>query len=346
MTKRLVAAAAALVALVLALTTLVDNGPDHPPAKPPAPAPKIGDTTKVDNADADAKPNDVVELTPKAQDVAEELVKHPGDLKPDKPNAAPLKGTGKQIAPNVIPAPLAADEIAGCRTRFLKVNFSSRGVTPDKVVLFELHYTAGPDIPNSRADVDGLTAFGNQASSRVSWHFNMDKDGNCDYNVPLRLKSWTIANLNPYTINIEVAGKGEAPYLRPAGYRKLASIIRQVRQAYPGIKLRLGASDGHCHPTLGGIDSHYRGGPCSGGHSDIKPLDLASVINTIRRYSRPPGPPASVVTDCRHVARWRARYPRGRGSSPSSRSHIRGHLRHARMSGWDCPSGSSKPHRL
>jgi hypothetical protein len=149
------------------------------------------------------------------------------------------------------------------------------------VILFELHYTAGPDIPNSRADVDGLTAFGNQASSRVSWHFNMDKDGNCDYNVPLRSKAWTIANLNSYTINIEVAGRGEAPYLRPAGYRKLAMIIHQVRQAYPGIKLQLGQTDGHCHPTRGGIDSHYRGGPCSGGHTDIKPHDLNAVIARI-----------------------------------------------------------------
>lgn len=277
---------AALISLVVGAGVaidLVDNGPDHGPSKPRLSlGVHIGPTTKVDNADADAKPNDVVELSPKAQDVAQQLVQHPGDLVKDKPNAAPLEGTAPQIAEGLIPFPWASDEITGCRTRFLKVNFSARGVPPEKVVLFELHFTAGPDIPNSRADVDGLTAFGNRASSRVSWHINMDKDGECDYNVPLRSKAWTIANLNSYTINVEVAGRGEEPYLRPGGYHQLASIIAQVRQAYPGIKLRVGATDGHCHPTLGGIDSHYRGGPCSGGHTDILPHNLADVVAKIR----------------------------------------------------------------
>lgn len=300
----------------------------------------------IDGPDRDAKPDDVVVLSPRAVEVKRDLVAAPGDLVADKPDAPPLAGAGQQIDEGVIPAPFAADEIEGCRTRFLSTNFSARGVDPSRVVLFELHYTAGADIPNSRAEVDGLTAFGDRASSRVSWHFNMDKDGNCDYNVPLRLKAWTIAGLNPYTINIEVAGRGEAPYLRPAGYRKLALIIRQVRKAYPGIKLALGATDGNCHPTRGGIDSHYRGGPCSGGHTDIKPRDLAAVIATLRRYSQPPKPAPTVVADCRHVARWRARYPRGRGSSASSRAHIRAHLAHAKRVGYECPRGSSAPRKV
>lgn len=281
--KQLLAFLVAVLAAGVTITLVDDDGPGPHRGG----AVHIGKTTAVDNADQDAKPNDVVELTPKAQDVAQHFVEHPGDLVKDEPGAPPLAGAGHQVAEGVIPFPWASDEIAGCRTRFLKVNFSARGVAPGKVVLFELHYTAGPDVPNSRADVDGLTAFGNKASSRVSWHFNVDKDGNCDYNVPLRSKAWTIAELNSYTINVEVAGKGEAPYLRPAGYRKLASIIRQVRQAYPGIKLRVGATDGHCHPTRGGIDTHWRGGPCSGGHSDIKPRDLAAVVRKLRAVSGP-----------------------------------------------------------
>lgn len=312
---------AALALISVTITLSLDNSDSNHP-KPKAEV-HIGKKTLVDNADQDAKKDNPVELTPSARAVAQGLVEHPGDLAKDKPNAAPLEGTAPQVQEGVIPAPWASDEITGCRTRFLKTNFSARSVPLSRVILFELHYTAGPDIPNSRADVDGLTAFGNQASSRVSWHFNMDKDGNCDYNVPLRSKAWTIANLNSYTINIEVAGRGEEPYLRPGGYRKLAMIIHQVRQAYPGIKLRLGQTDGHCHPTLGGIDSHYRGGPCSGGHSDIKPHNLLAVIARIRAETRKlyPSRPKTSKRDvwlahrrAVHVE-YAAKCPRGRGAT-------------------------------
>lgn len=255
-------------------------------------SPSIGETTAVDTADPDSKPDTDLQLTERAENVAQGFVNNPKDLSNAGP--IPLSGTGVQKNVGVVPFPQAADELFPCRTRFLKTNFSTRSVPLSKVIIFELHYTAGSDIPNSRSDVDGLTAFGNRASSRVSWHVNMDKDGNCDYNVPLRLKAWTIANLNSYTINIEVAGRGESPYLRPAGYRALAKVIEQVHAAYPGITLRMGATDGNCHPTRGGIDTHWRGGPCSGGHSDIKPQDLANVIAQIKAASGPQFPPITV----------------------------------------------------
>lgn len=247
-------------------------------------SPAIGETTAVDTADPDNKPDTDLKLTERAENVAQGFVNNPKDLSNAGP--VPLSGTGVQKGVGKVPFPMAADELAPCRTRFLQTNFSSRGVSPGQVVLFEFHYTAGPDIPNSRADVDGLTAFGNRASSRVSWHINMDKDGNCDYNVPLRLKAWTIANLNPVTINVEVAGRGEAPYLREGGYRSMAAVIKQVRRAYPGIKLQIGASS-NCRPTRGGFDTHWRGGPCSGGHSDIKPLALEQVVAKLKTYLAP-----------------------------------------------------------
>lgn len=339
---RAIVAAIALILSVLTVTVVVEEGDDgRKRTTITVKRAQVPPVIRVDNADADAKSDNELDLTPRAQEVAEDLVRKPGDLDADKPGAPPLAGSAPQVAEGVIPAPHAADEIRGCRTRFLSTNFSARGVPPSAVVLFELHYTAGPDIPNSRADVDGLTAYGDRPSSRVSWHFNMDKDGNCDYNVPLRLKAWTIANLNPYTINVEVAGRGEAPYLRPAGYRKLASIIRQVRRAYPGIKLAIGEAR-NCRPVKGGIDTHHRGGACSGGHTDIKPRDLAAVVERIKAEL---GPPAAVVTDCRHVARFRARYPRARGSSPAQRTHARAHLADAKRRGWACPTGSSRPER-
>jgi hypothetical protein len=297
------------------------------------------DVTKVDGADRDAKADDPVVLTPRAEDVRDAIAKDvregDSDLDPDEPGAPPLAGSKPPVAEGVIPAPHAADSIDGCRTRFMLDggNFSSRGVAPARVVLFELHFTAGPDVPNSRADVDGLTAYGNRSSSRVSWHFNMDKDGNCDYNVPLRLKAWTIADLNPYTINVEVAGRGEAPYLRPAGFRKLALIIRQVRRAYPGIKLAVGEAR-NCRPVRGGLDTHWRNGACAGSHSDIKPHDLAAIVRRLRAILAP-APPRAIRTDCRHVARHRARERAG-STTPAARSHARAHLANAKRRGWEC----------
>jgi hypothetical protein len=117
---------AALALITVTVTLSIDNtDPNHP--KPKAEV-HIGHQTLVDNADQDAKRNDVVELTPKARDVAQDLVEHPGDLVADKPNAAPLEGTAPQIQEGVIPFPWASDEINGCRTRFLKTNFSARSV--------------------------------------------------------------------------------------------------------------------------------------------------------------------------------------------------------------------------
>lgn len=245
-------------------------------------SPAIPETVPVDTADPDNKPDTNLKLTEQAENVAQSFVNDPKDLS----NAGPvaLSGTGIQKKVGVEPFPFASDELNPCRKRTLPTNFSFRGVSLSSVRGFFLHYTAGPDIPNSRADVDGLTAYGSRSSSRVSWHINMDKDGNCDYNVPFALKAWTIANLNPVTINIEVAGRGEPPYLRPGGYRALALIYKQIHAAYPGITLAMATNDGQCHLIRGGIGTHWQGGPCSGGHFDIKPLAIAAVIDELKKY--------------------------------------------------------------
>ena len=263
------------------------------PIKAPAPpvdqSPAIPETTPVDTADKDAETDTDLQLTERAENVAQHFVDKPGDLSNAGP--VPLSGTGIEKGVGEIGFPMASDEIKGCRTRFLTTNFSDRGVPPSRVIAIALHFTAGPDIPNSRAEVDGLTAFGNRAASRVSWHINMDKEAHCDYNVPLAKKAWTISNANPYTINFEVAGRGEAPYLSEAGYRKMARIIQQIRQAYPGIKLRLTGFT-NCVPNRGGITTHWMGGLCSGNHSDIKPHEIRFVIRQIRKYTRKPIPKA------------------------------------------------------
>ena len=329
----IVAALLALAGVGVTVELVDDDRPDQPRTR--------SVTIRVDGPDRDTKRDDKLVVTPPAQGVAEAYEDRPRDLDEDQPGAAPLAGTGEQEGIGAIPAPLGADEIDGCRTRFLQTNFSQRSFGQDAVIWFGLHFTGGRDIPNSRADVDGLTAYGNRSTSRVSWHLNLDKDGNCDYNVPLRLKAWTLGNANSRSINIEVHGSGEPPYLRPAGFRKLAQIVRQVRRSYPKIKLQVG-SIVNCSSGRPGIVTHWQGGPCSGGHTDVKPH---SIVMIVRRLRAEFGPPSRAVVDCRHVARWRTRYPRGRGSSPSSRAHVRAHLVTARRGGWDCPRGSARPAR-
>lgn len=238
-------------------------------------------TIAVDGPDKDAKADDTVKLSPEARATAAGFAIAPRDLTADTPTAVPLSGSGDLGPIAKLAPPFAADEVAGCRTRFLRNNWSYR-VAGAKVSLLWLHYTAGPDKPNTRAEVDGLSAYGNNPSTRASWHINLDKDGNCDYNVPFRYKAWTEGNANSTGIGVEVHGTGTAPYLRPAGYRRLARIYLAVKRAY-GIPLRLGAVSS-CTPTRSGIVTHWMGGACSGGHYDIKPLAIEAIIRELRKY--------------------------------------------------------------
>lgn len=279
----LFAAVAVIAAVAIILFKGGDDSSDTPPATPtPTATVEIPATTKVDGPDADVAKDDVITLSPDAQETAQDFVEDPKDLE-SEPGAVPLPGEGPQSNVGMVPGPLATQEIPGCRTRFLRTNFSSRNVPLSQVKVFDLHFTAGKDQAGSRADVDGLTAYGNQPSARVSWHFNMDKDGNCDYNVPLTQKAWTIANKNPYGIEMEVAGSGEAPYLRDGGYKQLARIMKAIKEAGFDIPIRLGKSV-NCKVTVSGIDTHWRSGLCSGGHTDIKPHAIEAVIAKLKTY--------------------------------------------------------------
>jgi hypothetical protein len=276
--KQLLALVAAVLAAGITIAVVVDDGPG--PSHHRSVTVHIGKQTLVDNADADAKANDPVALAPPARKVAQSFAADPRDL------VGNLRGPDHGPIAKLLP-PFAADEIPGCRTRFLRTNWSYRTVAQSDVELFWLHFTGGPDKPGTRAEVDGLTAYGNQPSAGVSWHFNMDKDGNCDYNVPLRYKAWTEAGANSTGISIEVAGVGDAPYLRAGGVRELRRIVDAVHQRYPKIRVVLGGVS-NCRPTKPGIVTHYMGGPCSGGHTDIRPLSLAAVVHQLQAAAPDP----------------------------------------------------------
>jgi hypothetical protein len=221
----------------------------------------------------DAKPDTVITLDREAREVAQNATQTPerfdmaGDLRgEDSTPVAQYNG------------PLATPNWPGCSTRILPTNWSNR---TDSVKGISLHYTAGANRPGL-SDMNGLTGFASSPSAGVSWHFLIDAEGHCYYSVPVDKKSWTIGNLNSQLVNIEVIGVGNEPTYpaSPAGAKKLGEVVRRIARVYH-IPLRLGATDGHCRMTTTGIITHWQGGPCSGGHIDIKPYDVAKTVQAI-----------------------------------------------------------------
>jgi hypothetical protein len=232
----------------------------------------------IDGPDADSKRDDKLMLTPAALRVRRAAAAAPGrfDVGGD------LRGSDTTRA-GVLTGPLAAQEWPGCKTAFHN-SFSSRGGRRPELIWF--HFTAGPNIPGW-ADLDGLTAYSANPRNEVSWHFAIDREGHCVYNVPLRYKAWTEANANATGIGIEMVGRGsEADYGGRLGRARLAAIVARIRLLYPNIKLRLGGV-ADCQPTRSGIVTHWMGGPCSGGHSDIRPYSIVDVIGQVRALLAP-----------------------------------------------------------
>jgi peptidoglycan hydrolase-like protein with peptidoglycan-binding domain len=266
--------------VTIGITISGPGGPTTSTAEPVA-------TVMIDGPDADTKHDDALPLTESAQDVREAAAAAPEkfDLGDN------LRGHDPAPA-GVLEGPLASQEWPGCKTAFVRSFSSRRGVKP---VAFAVHFTAGGNV-TGWADVDGLTAYSNNAANQVSWHFSIDREGHCAFNVPPSYKAWTISALNSQTINVEMVGRGTEPDLGDgAGMARLAQVVGRVHQIY-GIPIALGATDGNCHVTRPGIITHWMGGPCSGGHTDIKPYSITGVIAQIAALLKPKPPPAIPCT--------------------------------------------------
>jgi hypothetical protein len=223
---------------------------------------------RVDGPDNDRKPDDIVKAGGAAAEVLDQVQETPaqydfgGNLRGKDPTK---EGT--------VSGPLAAPEWPGCKTRFTPVNFSSR-TAPIKG--FALHYTASAG-RDGWADMNGLAAYIASRAAGVSWHFLVDAEGHCYYMVPVNKKAWTIGNLNSQTINAEIIGTGqEATYAGSAGFQKITKIVRRAASIY-GFPVRLGAVS-HCIVTRPGIITHWMGGACAGGHVDVKPYNIATIV--------------------------------------------------------------------
>lgn len=253
-----------------------DGTPDRFITKP-IPAPPVPAAVGVDGPDKDAIPDTSIALDKEAREVVQDAA-----TAPDKFDmAGDLRGSDATPVA-VHEGPLATPNFQGCDTRILPTNWSNRVSTVKGIAV---HYTAGPNLAG-RSDMNGLTGFASSPTARVSWHFLIDAEGHCYYSVPLDKKAWTIGNLNSETVNIEVIGTGkEKTYpASSAGARKLRAVVRRLGRIYK-IPMRLGATDGRCHVTRRGILTHWMGGPCSGGHVDIKPFDIKKVVAAIAKPS-------------------------------------------------------------
>jgi hypothetical protein len=294
--RHLAAIAAALIAIVMGVTIVMvdDDGDGRADRIIIERAPTVPNTVGVDGPDRDAEPDTVLKLDREAREVAQKVQATPEryDM------AGGLRGRDKApVTPQV--GPLATPSFPGCQTRILPANWSGSGYAKRAV---GLHYTAGLNRPGL-SDMNGLTAYASSSAAGVSWHFLIDAEGHCYYQVPLSSRAWTIGNLNGPTVNIEVIGTGrEATYpAGAAGQRKLSQVVRRIAKVY-GFPIRVG-SVSNCQVTRPGIITHWQGGSCAGGHSDIRPYDLAREVSQIAAGARPPSKTA--VAKCKTLVRVR-----------------------------------------
>jgi hypothetical protein len=277
MSPKLRAAIAALLIALAGVLTAYQASDDRSSAPPPRTAvsgPQGASTVTipVDGADADTRADDELVLDAAAVDVANDAAAAPEQFDV----AGDLRGFDTSAA-GVLEGPLAAQEWPGCKTAFHK-SFSSRQGA--RILAIALHYTAGGNRPGW-ADVDGLTAYSANRAREVSWHFAIDREGHCAYNVPLAYKSWAIGNLNREVVNFEIVGTGQDKDYVGAGWAKFSKVARRAARLH-NIPIRLGAVR-DCRVIKTGFITHWQGGQCSGAHHDIRPYAIEAVIRRLQR---------------------------------------------------------------
>lgn len=334
MSKRtLIFAAVILTALVGLIVALGNTGDDRGSTEPAVVK------VPVDGLDADRKPDDKTLTVPKvAVDQAADALSgdvpasvpldpedadHTGqvDETPAGASSQALRENARALdrnrrATTALPTAGASGGAPGCVTSFVRNQSGRRGVRP---IVQVWHYTVSANRPG-RSDVNGIVAFFNRSSSQASSHFVIDAEGNCAYIVPIEAKAWTQAGGNPWAVSYEIIATGkERAYLAPAGYAKLAKVMRWV-SARTGIPMRRGRIGG-CAPSRSGIVQHRDGGTCWGGHHDIGPFPFATALAQVTKGARPVTR-ANRMT-CGKINAWRkAGRPKGGDWERNSRTRI------------------------
>lgn len=200
----------------------------------------------------------------------------PAPTAEDVKRAAEVEETISERGPPLEPAG-AVQGFDGCVTRILPTNFSSRNGT--RPIWQVLHYTVSTNRPGWD-DVNAIIALFSNPGRQASSNFVIDAEGHCAYIVPIENKAWTQARGNPWSVSYEIIAFGnEGSYLPPIGMAKLKSVTRQVAQR-TGIPLRRGSvNDGF--PGSAGFVQHKDGGLSWGGHVDISPFPVETIIREL-----------------------------------------------------------------
>jgi N-acetylmuramoyl-L-alanine amidase len=265
---------------------------------PDGPTPPVTFTYKVNAAAGDGLPTRTVAVQRAVVDSARAALDEHLDLRDETPEGVPdrqLDAIDEAVDEAVAEDPLveggATSQQRGCRTRFVANQSSRGGVRPTVGVL---HRTVMRNMAGE-LDLNALDGLASRASSQVSWHYAIDEDGNCHYNVPEDRKAWTAAAFNPFGIQIENNNFGTEPALmKEAGYRKLALVVHDISERW-GIPLRKGAVF-NCVPVRSGWIDHRMLGICGGGHIDLLPYDFDAVLEKVLRYTRELDAPKTNLT--------------------------------------------------
>jgi hypothetical protein len=174
--------------------------------------------------------------------------------------------------------PDAAPQQRGCTTKLVQ-NFSSRrGVRPR---VFVLHYTVSANRPGT-SDVYAIAGLFDRPSFAASSNYIIDNEGNCLYIVRESDKAWTQAAANPIAISVEIINTGhESTLAGTAGLQKIALVASDALKRWE-IPVQRGRVSG-CTVTRPGIIDHLSLGACGGGHHDISPFSVASVIAAVEK---------------------------------------------------------------
>lgn len=178
-----------------------------------------------------------------------------------------------------IVTPDAAPSQRGCTTRLVQDFSSRRGVAPRE---FVLHYTVSGN-RTGWDDVNAIVGLFDRPSFAASSNYVIDGEGNCAYIVRESDKAWTQAAANPFSISVEVINTGHEPvYLAAAGLAKTAMVVSDALDRWK-IPLQKG-SVVNCIPRVPGVIDHSSLGACGGGHHDITPYSVQTVIAAVKDF--------------------------------------------------------------
>jgi hypothetical protein len=178
------------------------------------------------------------------------------------------------------PVPLASPEPITA-TNLLRINYSSRnGCRP---ALWVVHDTESPNTPGTLQGLLSIKAWFSNPAARASSNYTTDAAGNTLLMVPTKLKAWTQAWFNCWSMSDELIGHASQTSWPAAQLRAAARLAAYDTASY-GIPAQRAIVRG-CTIVRPGIIEHLQLGACGGGHHDAGahfPLDR--FIGMVREY--------------------------------------------------------------